>query len=283
MRFRLLQDKDFLRIEPLGGLGFLRRHGWFLGDRHGMPMPPRPPEGMELELARRNYDAVLERTDSVSGRLCEVIRLKPRHPGGNGRRLWIDPVTGLALRRDQYDAHGELLRSSVLESVRHLSEADRMAKGDAAPPGAFPMDASELRSPEEIRQWLGFAAPQVKWVPEGFAPMGTHTQSCPEGPHALRMGWSDGLASFSVFVSPRGCLPPHKRPPALLRWLPRWGRPREGRLRPPMILARLGDDCEIVAMGDVPRALLKQVVLSMGTDARSVRILSEPNPERKKP
>jgi len=305
LRFRLRQGKGFLQVEPLDrkGKGFKEHHGRIEGHgRPAMPMPPQLPDSVALSLARRNYEAVIERTDSVSGRLCQVIRLRPRHPGGNGRRLWIDPATGLALRRDQYSEKGELLRSSTMESVQHLKELAKeeppkppMAGAPGGnreappppPPGPEAISVSSpALTPAQAKEWLGFDAPEARWVPEGFVPVGIHSQTCPEGGHALQMGWSDGLAHFSVFVHPNGCMRPMEpRPHGVFQRIGGWLHPKRGGMHPPVVVAKLGTQGEVVALGDMPRPLLSRVLLSMSSGAAPIRILSgipEP-PDRREP
>lgn len=292
MRFRLIQDKGTVRIEPLeGGPRLEARHGKLEGHAMGpMPLPPRLPDTLELDLARRNYLAAFEPNDSISGRRCEVIRLKPRNPGGNGRRLWIDPVTGLALRRDQYNERGELLRSSTMESVQHLGAhapaGENPPPPDAPPPGrpeSCVPDPKPLSS-EEAARWLGFEPPKAAWIPDGYVAAGTLSHSCPQGGHAVRMSWSDGLSSFSVFVQPKDCLrPPKHQKPSILQRIGGWLHPRRKGMRPPVVIAGLGDKSEVVAMGDVPRPLLERVVLSMGTPARPVYIQTKNHPPKEQP
>lgn len=292
MRFRLIQDNGSVRVEPLeGGPRLEARHGKLEGHGKGpMPLPPRLPDTLELNLARRNYLAILEPSDSISGRRCEVIRLKPKNPGGNGRRLWIDPVTGLALRRDQYNERGELLRSSTMESVQHLGThapaGENPPPPDAAPqphPESCPPDPRPLSSTEAAR-WLGFEPPKPTWIPDGYVAAGTLSHSCPEGGHAVRMSWSDGLSNFSVFVQPQGCLrPPKHHKPSLLQRIGGWLHPRRKGMGPPMVIAQLGNKAEVVALGDVPRPQLTRVVQSMGTPARPVYIQSQTKPPKEHP
>lgn len=279
MRFRILQDKDFLRIEPLDGKGpkLWEHHGQIKGRDGGpLPLPPKPPEGMELELAKRNYDAVVERTDSVAGRLCEVVRLRPRHVGGNGRRLWIDAATGIALRRDQYNERGELLRRSTIESIQHLNPAAKAAPPNPeGPPSSTQPAPSKPLSPEEAHQWLGFEVPQATWAPDGFVATGIQAHTCPEGGHAVRLGWTDGLANFSVFVNPIGCMPPMEfKEPGTFKRIARWLHPGKEPRRPPMLKARLGTNTELVAVGEISHPLLSRVLLSMGTNSLPVHIVT---------
>ncbi|MEN9353024.1 MAG: hypothetical protein RL318_349 [Fibrobacterota bacterium] len=287
MRFRILQDKDFLRIEPLDGKGpkLWEHHGQIKG-RGGrpMPLPPKPPEGMELELAKRNYDAVVERTDSVAGRLCDVVRLRPRHVGGNGRRLCIDPATGIALRRDQYSERGELLRRSTIESIQHLNPTAKAAppnpEGPASPGQPAP---SKPLSPAEAQQWLGFEVPQATWAPDGFVATGIEAHTCPEGGHAVRLGWTDGLAHFSVFVNPVGCMPPMEpKEPGTWKRIARWFHSEKDHRRPPMVKANLGPHTELMAMGDISRNLLNRVLLSMGTSSLPVHIVTSSKPDHRR-
>jgi len=303
MRFRLRQDKGFLQIEPLDkkGKGFKEHNGQIEGHgRPAMPMPPQLPDDVALDLARRNYEAVIERTDSISGRLCQVIRLRPRHPGGNGRRLWIDPLTGLALRRDQYNEKGELQRSATMESVQHLKELPKdeppRAPMAGAPGGNREMPpppgpcVTSLSSPAltsaQAKEWLGFEVPEARWIPEGFVLVGIHSQTCPEGGHALQMGWSDGLAQFSVFVHPDGCMRPMEpRRRGFFQRIGSWMHSKRGGMHPPVVIAKLGTRAEVVALGDMPRPLLSRVLLSMTSREAPIRILSgipEP-PDRRDP
>jgi outer membrane lipoprotein-sorting protein len=71
-----------------------------------------------------DYDAVIERRDTVDGRPTIVLSLSARRPNLSypRRRTWVDTERWVPLREELFAASGRLLKTIVLSDVRRLAD-----------------------------------------------------------------------------------------------------------------------------------------------------------------
>lgn len=74
-------------------------------------------EGDAVAVLDRAFDLIVAGHDSVAGRSVRVVDAR-RFDGTLAGRFWVDRQTDLLLRRDVYDATGEVVRSSEFVDVR---------------------------------------------------------------------------------------------------------------------------------------------------------------------
>ena len=72
----------------------------------------------------QDYDAVIERRDTLAGRPVLVLSLTARRPGLSypRRRTWVDSERWVPLREELFASSGRLLKSIVLSDVRRLAD-----------------------------------------------------------------------------------------------------------------------------------------------------------------
>lgn len=134
----------------------------------------------------------------VAGREVVEIQVQPRDVYRFAYRLGLDRETGLLLSLDMLDA-----QANVLESFRYLQlllepaslpsgEAHAEAHTESVPKHASPMAIK--RSAQALRNHAW--APT--WLPAGFVLAARDIEAGAASP----LSFTDGLASFSVFVEP---------------------------------------------------------------------------------
>jgi len=71
-----------------------------------------------------DYDAVIERRDTVEGRPVVVLSLTARRPNLSypRRRTWVDTERWVPLREELFAASGRLLKTMTLSDVRRLAD-----------------------------------------------------------------------------------------------------------------------------------------------------------------
>jgi len=71
-----------------------------------------------------DYDAVIERRDTVDGRPVVVLSLTARRPNLSypRRRTWVDTERWVPLREELFAASGRLLKTMTLSDVRRLAD-----------------------------------------------------------------------------------------------------------------------------------------------------------------
>ncbi|MDY7116546.1 MucB/RseB C-terminal domain-containing protein [Halomonas sp. SSL-5] len=152
-----------------------------LGWSGGSEAPPTP-EGIATSIASY-YRLSLGGEERIANRRARRLDISPLDSFRYGKRLWLDVDTGLTLKQSLLDETGRVVETfqlTVLERPRlHQGEvsvdAPREAPRDAWSPG---------------------------WLPAGFRPQPVETRSGRHGSDVIHRLYSDGLSTFSVFVSP---------------------------------------------------------------------------------
>lgn len=142
----------------------------------------------------RWYQPEILGDDRVAGYGAVVITLNPRDEHRYGYRLWLEATTGLLLKSQvrQGDEVLERFQFTTLEIVDELpdSEFEIQSGGRIAELSARPGQAGALE-PERMEGWA------LGWRPDGFVPAAS-----PRSGGGQAVAFSDGLATFSVFVEP---------------------------------------------------------------------------------
>lgn len=140
------------------------------------------------------YQPELLGEDRVAGYPAMVIALQPRDAHRYGYRLWMEKDTGLLLKSHVRHS-GEVLERfqfTMLEITDDLPDSEFEVQSgvevkDITP--ALPLSGE----PGGMDGW------NLGWRPEGFMPA-----AAPGGARGQAVAFSDGLATFSVFVEPAG-------------------------------------------------------------------------------
>lgn len=199
---------------------------------------PPTPAGIAASIPSY-YRLSLGGEERIANRRAQRLDISPLDSLRYGKRLWLDADTGLTLKQSLLDETGRALETfqlTVLDRPRlHQGEvsvdAPRQAPRDAWRPG---------------------------WLPEGFRPQPVETRSRRHGSDTTHRLYSDGLSTFSVFVSPLDGIAPLA--PGLHRLGVSHAAVRHRELD--------GTPRQVVVMGEMPPRVLLQVADSLSWDAR---------------
>ena len=150
----------------------------------------------------KNYQLKPAAIDRVAGRESVQLLVIPTDRFRHGYQLWLDRKTGLMLKSVMVDSEGrimERMQFTDLDVVRQLSDKELKLLSRNLPPAeksdVVHADSGNLDS--EVLDWV------AGWIPDGFS---VQSQSRRDSPVSKRqvdaVNYSDGLASFSVFVEP---------------------------------------------------------------------------------
>ncbi len=142
----------------------------------------------------QHYDFLDLGDGRVAGRSCQVIGVQPKQPDRYGYRLWVDRETGMLLKADIIDHQGE-----TLEQVAFT----RVDVGVAIPDDLLAATVEgETISWRVVPRSEGSIADA--WVAAGLPPGFEFRGERERNEGVTQQVYSDGLASFSIFVSAPG-------------------------------------------------------------------------------
>ena len=178
-------------------LFFSHHNGDVAQFQHGslMPLVERFQSGVSGDY----YDLTIVGIDRVAGREAFLLLVVPKDRFRHGYQLWLDRESSLLLKSELVDSQGKIIERLQFTSlhVGPLSEdaqshfVHRPTAVDATVVGSQPDPAQVLLS------W------ETGWLPEGFVQHGRAVRSSPVAEHVVdALTFSDGVASFTVFVEP---------------------------------------------------------------------------------
>jgi len=186
---------------------YFPRSSTLLHRRQVLPLT-RKQASAKYELLKRNYSLTLDPIPTaVAGRKAFRLLISPRDQGGTVIKLWIDPDTGMVLRKEQYHSDG------AFDTIMYFSDisVDNRLRADD-------FSVSRLRSKKARLVELSSAGETVIKRADASRYLGTtavlptnlggfELQSVTimherRGP-TLHLRYSDGLASLSLFESSR--------------------------------------------------------------------------------
>ncbi len=152
-----------------------------------------PERFYKVEFARQQIDR-------VAGREAAVIDIVPVDRFRYGYRLWVDVYSGLPLKSIMLDSHSniiERLQFTHIEPGVTLSEPEKAAMEKHNTQNKDIVDMQPVVKQGGIWGW------EAGWVPEGFVVQHASQRPSPVSDHKTdAVIFSDGIASFSVFVEP---------------------------------------------------------------------------------
>jgi outer membrane lipoprotein-sorting protein len=162
----------------------------------------------KYDLLRRNYYLTLDpKTTVLANRKVFRLVLSPRGNRGNVCRLWIDPDTGMVLRKEQYHADG------AIDTIMYFSEISMLKN---AAPLEFSASSLSIKNPKIVEMttaqeiairrsdaagYFGRNAAVPESV-DGFQLQSLTVMHEHQGA-TLHLEYSDGLTSLSLFESQR--------------------------------------------------------------------------------
>lgn len=162
---------------------------------HEVPMGPFTHSFNEnLSAYQDLYSFTLHGEDRIADRTAVKVGITPKYHDRYGYRLWLDKETGLLLQSHLVN-RGRVLevfqfaRVTIGEPIEDARLASSLGQGAVKHP--LTPDLPDTATSRQSRpDW------KVSWVPDGFRPV--HI------PQANRLLFTDGLATFSVFVEKGG-------------------------------------------------------------------------------
>ncbi len=191
-----------------------------------------------------HYDIRKGAISRVAGFESQAILIEPKDDLRYGHRFWIDTRSGLLLKAELLNEHGDPIETFSFTELRIGGPIDRKAL--EARPDKVGNDWKMVNvhtTRGDDNQWL-FNAPLA-----GFRKViGMRRQIRPDMPEMTHIVFSDGLAAFSVFIEPVAATKPEI------------GQFAMGTVN---IYKRIADNHLLVVMGDLPPASLKKIADGM--------------------
>lgn len=153
---------------------------------HSVQIGPFSPAFSDRVLASRNlYRLSLHGEDRIAGRAAIKLAISPGNNDRYGYRIWLDEETGLLLQSHLIDRGNvkevfQFTSLTVGEEIAETQLASSISGETVSHPLTF--DSGERMEKPVLR---------VNWLPDGFRPVRVRGN---------RLHFSDGLATFSVFV-----------------------------------------------------------------------------------
>lgn len=153
------------------------------------------------------YELRPQGVDRVAGHDADVLVLNPRDRWRFGHRLWVEKTTGLLLRAEVLDEHGEVLEWSAFSE---LSIGSRVPQERVAITPRR-LEGFDIRRPDVERTELEREGWILRQGVPGFAPIScVRRRTAGEGAHAagtksgsmIQAVYGDGMTHVSVFIEP---------------------------------------------------------------------------------
>lgn len=186
-------------------------------------------------LLRRNYRCLQLRRETVNGRLCDVVALRPRVEPGCSKTVWIDRAHHAILRAEEYDDSGNRRYVSSYETI---SFPRRLPSSALALPPAASQAARRQITARSIAvanaahalTLAGVPGRLPAWLPRGYVLLHCAVVHTGKSGPAVLLRYGNGLKTLSVFEQVR-----ETPPPAVGHSLARWGQQtwtrRDGRVQ----------------------------------------------------
>ena len=197
------------------------------------------------------YNLKLQRGERIAGRHTEMLSVTPHDRFRYGYRLWMDHDSGLLLKSEFTDEHGEIVEQLVYTNIE-LPESipDEQLEPEASGAGYtwYRDEQNEAPVPDngagaEPHWYPG-------WLPDGFALREHARDSILESRDPVEhLLFSDGLASISVFIER----------------LDTTSEPLDGldSMGAVNAFGSMVDDLQITVVGEVPAATVERVAASI--------------------
>jgi sigma-E factor negative regulatory protein RseB len=153
---------------------------------------------------QEHYTLTLGARDRVAGRDCQVIEVRPKGDDRYGYRLWVDRASGLLLRSQTLDAQGAVIEQMAFADLRLGSAVDRSEVKAGYSTAGWRIEETGHSPADVLSQGWKLQ------LPSGFRKLysARRPSSAGEPDHSVHQAvFSDGLASFSIFIEARALSP----------------------------------------------------------------------------
>lgn len=146
------------------------------------------------------YEMTMGERERVAGMMTQVIEIKPLDQYRYGYRLWLEEETGMLLRSALMNEQGRPLQQVSFATI----ELDAQITDSELEPELDPALMTELPAADEIPSSRPINPDQASWlpprVPPSFELVKVGTGESQAGYGFEHLVFSDGLASFSIYV-----------------------------------------------------------------------------------
>lgn len=156
------------------------------------------------------YTLVVSEPDKrVAGRRLYRLEYKPRLGDREPKVWWIDRATGLVLRRDVLDAHGQLRQTTAFRSIRYRPPADLSVARYVPANGIKVITRNEAHAVFEFEKSKALL-PSWARIPASIGQRFEFDNARVvrnNGIQTVQVQYTDGLVGISLFVSPGAVQP----------------------------------------------------------------------------
>ena len=141
-----------------------------------------------------------QQVDRVAGREAAVIDIVPADRYRYGYRLWVDAQSGLLLKSIMLDS-----QSNIIERLQftHIEPGVTLSKPEVAAMDKSNIKHDNVITMQDAASKGGIWGWEAGWIPDGFTVQSASQRPSPVSKHKTdAVIYSDGIASFSVFVEP---------------------------------------------------------------------------------
>ncbi len=147
------------------------------------------------------YEMRMAGQDRVAGKSTRIVEIRPLDQFRYGYRFWLEENSGMLLRSALLDQHGQTLQQLSFVDI----ELDaQIADSDLEPALRFPDGVSRARLDRAVSSQSRSALAEPSWLPPrlppGFALARVGGGSFDDGGYFEHLVFSDGVASFSVYI-----------------------------------------------------------------------------------
>lgn len=216
-------------------------HAVIVQNRFPPRLLPLPPISRMADHSQA-YSLRLGGLERVAGYQARVIEIKPRDKFRYGHRLWLEEHTGMLLRSSLLDKNGRVLQQLSFTEIElgAIIEDEELEPGFDSPAvtTTFSTADTQPRAQESARpSWL------PDRLPNGFRLAAVEQGIGSDGERFEHMVFSDGLASFSIYIeSAAGDAP---------------GSTRVESIGPVHLYTRNMDEGRVTVVGEVPAATVE--------------------------
>lgn len=143
--------------------------------------------------------------ERVAGRATRVVEIRPSDEYRYGHRFWLDMETGMPLRSALLDERGKPVQQLSFVSIEFGVE---ISDAELEPEFDRPVAVAEFSGQPVARGSDAALRNQPSWLPArlppGFQLSSVGRESGAGGKHLEHLLFSDGLASFSIYVEDAG-------------------------------------------------------------------------------
>lgn len=170
-------------------------HGRVSLEGRRVPRNPFPNSHWQYSAAlHQHYDFLDLGEGRVAGRSCQVIGVQPKQPDRYGYRLWVDRETGMLLKADIIDQQGDTLEQVAFTRVDLGVDIPDQLLAATVSGETISWQVVPRREGSNADAWARAG------LPPGFEFRGERERDA----GVTQQVYSDGLASFSIFVSAPG-------------------------------------------------------------------------------